>query len=80
MFCVRNIIGQQVKLARYRFKPRMTQEDLAVRLQLGGWNISRSGVAKIEIGLRQVTDIEVVKLAGALNVSAAWLLGEGEES
>lgn len=66
---------------------RLGQESLplldgllvAVRLQLGGWGISRSGVAKIEIGLRQVTDIEVVKLAGALNVSAAWLLGEGEE-
>jgi transcriptional regulator with XRE-family HTH domain len=76
MFPVRNIIGKQVKMARHRFKPRMTQAALAVRLQLDDWDIDRSGVAKIELGLRQVTDIEVMKLAKALNVSASWLLGE----
>lgn len=75
---MKNIIGKRVKLARTRFTPRMTQQQLAVRLQLDNWDIDRSGVAKIEMGLRQVTDIELVKLAAALNVSAAWLLGESE--
>jgi hypothetical protein len=55
---------------------RMTQVALATRLQLDDWDIARSGVAKIEIGLRQVTDIEAEKLAKALDVSIAWLFGE----
>jgi hypothetical protein len=32
-------------------------------------------VAKIELGLRQVTDIEVTLLADALGVDVAWLFG-----
>lgn len=57
----------------------MTQEALALRLQLDDWDISRSGIGKIEIGLRQVTDTEVVKLAKALDVSVAWLFGKSED-
>ena len=74
MFCMRNIVGPRVKLARHQFSPRMTQAALALRLQLDGWDISRTGVAKIELGIRQVTDIQVVQLARALSVSASWLL------
>jgi transcriptional regulator with XRE-family HTH domain len=76
MFYMQNIVGPQVKVARLRLKPRMTQETLAANLQLDGWNISRSGIAKIELGLRQVTDIETMRLAKALGVSPSWLLGE----
>ncbi|HMN14724.1 MAG TPA: helix-turn-helix transcriptional regulator [Bellilinea sp.] len=75
---MKNIIGQRVKSARARFTPRMTQQQLAARLQLDNWDIDRSGIAKIEMGLRRVTDIELVRLAAALEVSAAWLLGETE--
>ena len=77
MFHVRNnIVGKRVKLARLQCSPRMTQQALAVRLQLDGWDISRSGVAKIELGLRRVTDKEVVRLAKALSVPVAWLFEE----
>lgn len=76
MFPMRNIVGTRVREARYLSEKKITQADLAVRLQLQGWEIDRVGVAKIEIGLRQVTDIEVKKLAKALNVSVAWLLGD----
>ena len=76
MFSMRNIIGERVQEARYKQPGKITQADLAAKLQLAGWNIDRSGVAKIENGFRQVTDIEIIKLAKALNVSAAWLLGE----
>jgi len=78
MFCVRNIVGSRVKLARSMVQPRLTQAALAAKLQLDNWDIDRAGVAKIEIGLRQVTDIEVWKLAQALNVTVAWLFGEDE--
>ena len=54
----------------------MTQEELAAALQLLDWDISRGGVAKIESGFRQVTDIELKKLTRALKVSISWLLEE----
>lgn len=76
MYYMRNMVGKQVKQARAQFKPRMTQADLAAKLQLDHWDIDRAGVAKIETGIRQVTDIELVKLAKALNVSTSWLLEE----
>jgi len=73
---MRNIVGKRVKLARQHHQPNITQAELAARLQLLEWQIDRGGVAKIEVGIRQVTDIEVVKLAKALRVSTGWLLGE----
>ena len=76
MFRMKNIVGSRVKLARQQFNPPMTQDALAVKLQIDDWDIGRSGVAKIEIGIRQVTDIEVIRLARVLEVSASWLLGE----
>jgi len=36
--------------------------------------VDRAGVAKIEVGIRQVTDVEVVMLAKVLGVSIAWLM------
>ena len=64
-----------MKEARHRNSPRrVTQEDLAARLEVRGMNIDRGGVAKIENGHRRVLDAEVVLLAEALNVSVSWLL------
>jgi transcriptional regulator with XRE-family HTH domain len=73
-----NLIGQQIKLARQLHKPRLTQSELATRLQLDGCDINRNSVAKIEMGLRQVTDVEVFKLAKVLNVSIEWLFSGKE--
>jgi transcriptional regulator with XRE-family HTH domain len=75
---MRNIVGVRVKEARLLGEKKITQADLAARLQLAGWEIDRVGIAKIEGGLRQVTDIEVKKLAKVLDVSAAWLLGDAD--
>lgn len=69
-----NIVGARVKEARYQHSPRITQEDLAARLEVRGMNIDRGGVAKIENGHRRVLDSEVVLLAEALNVTVSWLL------
>jgi transcriptional regulator with XRE-family HTH domain len=73
---MRNIVGPNVKIARHKFSPRLTQAELAIKLQLDGWHINRSGVAKIEMGYHQVTDIQLLKLADALNVNILWLLGK----
>lgn len=80
MFLMRNnAIGHRVKQARLTRKPRMTQLELATRLQLQGCDISRSGVAKIELGIRQVTDLELLKIADVLEVPAQWLLEAANE-
>ena len=67
-------MGKRVQEARLKFKPPLSQEELAARLQLDGWKISRGTLSKIEAGIRQVTDFEVMILARTLKVSPEWLL------
>ena len=71
-----NLVGPRVREARRRHRPKLTQAALAARMQVAGFNLDRAAISKIEIGYREVTDRELVALAAALNVSAAWLLGE----
>jgi ribosome-binding protein aMBF1 (putative translation factor) len=71
---MKNIVGKRVQEARQKFKPPLSQEALAVRLELDGWKISRGTLSKIEAGIRQVTDIEIMVLARTLKVSPEWLL------
>ena len=61
-----NIVGPTVK--QIREKQRLTQEALAARYNLLGWDISRSTLAKIEVQLRRVKDTEAAMLARALKV------------
>ncbi len=70
----KNLVGDRVRQARKESEPQVTQGDLAARLQVLGVSVDQSGISKIETGERPVSDIEVVALADALNVSAAWLL------
>ena len=70
------MVGARVRQARKLATPRVSQVDLAARLQLMGLKIDQSAVSKIEQGYRPVLDLEVVALAKALKVSASWLLGE----
>lgn len=72
---VKNIVGKNIKKIRLVANPPLTQADLVARLQLNGWKISRGTLAKIEAGVRQVTDIELMKLSTALGLSAEVLLG-----
>ena len=54
---------------------RLTQSDLAARLQIEGIIIERDSISRIEIGTRFVADYEIRVLAKILNVSVNWLLG-----
>lgn len=72
----RNVVGPRVRQARKLATPHVSQVDLAARLQLLGLKVDQSGVSKIEQRRRPVLDLEVVALAKALGISAAWLLGE----
>ncbi len=48
-------------------------------MQIHGLRFERVTISKIEIGYREVTDVEVAAIAKALDVSIAWLFGEGED-
>ena len=59
-------IGQNIKKARE--KSNMTQDQLAARLQLRGCDITRSSVAKIEVGQRHLYPDEIVLIKEILNI------------
>ena len=69
----KNICGQRVKEARKTLK--LSQEELAARLQVEGVNIERDSVSRIEIGTRFVADYELLILCKILNVTPAYLVG-----
>ena len=69
----KNICGERVHEARRRLK--ITQSDLAARLQINGIIIERDSISRIEIGTRFVADYELRVLAKVLDTSVDWLLG-----
>ena len=69
----KNICGERVKEARKKLK--LSQENLAARLQVEGVNIERDSVSRIEIGTRFVADYELAALCKILNVTPEYLLG-----
>ncbi len=73
----KNIIGSRVRQARK--ESRMTQMELAARLQLFGITIDRSGIAKLESGRRPASDIEVAAIARVLKVTIPWLFEESND-
>lgn len=56
-----------------------SQNDLAIRLQLAGINMTQKIISRIETGHRVVPDYEIQYLAEALGVSVMYLLGLEEE-
>lgn len=69
----KNVCGDRVHEARCRL--RLTQSDLAARLQLNGIIMERDSVSRIEIGTRFVADYELRELSKILGVTVNWLLG-----
>lgn len=67
----RNSIGGCV--ARLRQEKRLTRDELAARAQVKGWDISAYVIRRIESGEREVTDIELRRLAKTLGVPVADL-------
>lgn len=72
----KNVCGDRVRDARQ--KQRITQEDLAAKLQIAGVIMERDSVSRIEIGTRFVTDYELMVLSKVLDVSMQWLVGIDE--
>lgn len=60
-------IGSNIRMLRE--KCGMTQELLATKLQLAGVDMTRSALAKIEVGQRHLYPDEILCIKTVLNVS-----------
>lgn len=69
----KNISGDRIREARQ--KKRLSQSDLAAKMQVEGVVIERDSISRIEIGTRFVPDYELPIFARILDVSVDWLLG-----
>ena len=74
----KNISGDRIHQARTTM--RLSQADLAARMQVNGVTIEREAISKIETGDRFVTDYELMVFAKVLNVSMEWLIGQDQKS
>ena len=70
----KNISGERIQASRRKMK--LTQGELAARLQVEGINIERDSISRIEIGTRFVADYELLVISKILGVSLAYLLGD----
>jgi transcriptional regulator with XRE-family HTH domain len=66
-----NVVGPQIR--RLRVRAGMTQDFLAAKCGVAGWDISRATLSKIEAGVRCVTDAELFLVARVLKVDPAAL-------
>ncbi len=67
-FMIRNKekeIGNNIR--KLREKSGMTQEMLSAKLQLAGCDITRSAIAKIEVGQRHLYPDEIILIKEILN-------------
>ncbi len=60
-------VGENIR--KIRESQKITQEKLATKLQLCGCDITRSAIAKIEVGQRHLYPDEIVLIKKILNVS-----------
>lgn len=60
-------VGANIR--KLREQRRVTQEELAAKLQINGCDITRSAVAKIEVGQRHLYPDEIILIKTILNVS-----------
>ena len=61
------IVG--IKIRELREKSGLTQEQLSAKLQVNGCDITRSAIAKIEVGQRHLYPDEIMLMKDILKVS-----------
>ncbi len=64
---IEKAVGNNVRLLRE--KAGLTQEQLSARLQVHGCDITRSAVAKIEVGQRHLYPDEIILIKELLRAS-----------
>ena len=69
-----NICGHNVR--KLREEKKMSQDQLAAKLQTEGLGVNQNSISRIETGKRIVADYELKALAHVLGVSLETLLTE----
>lgn len=64
---IETAVGNNIRILRERKK--FTQEILAAKLQVNGCDITRSAVAKIEVGQRHIYPDEIILIKQILGVT-----------
>ena len=67
-----NVCGK--KIAQYRMNMKISQRELADRMQLVGIDIDKNAIQRIECGKRFVTDIEIIAFTKVFDISFDELL------
>ncbi len=67
-----NLCGKNI--AELRKKLKISQRELADRMQLSGIDIDKNAIQRIECGKRFVTDIEIVGFAKVFKVEFSEIL------
>ena len=67
-----NICGKRI--AHFRMDMKISQKQLADKLQLVGLDVDKNAIQRIESGKRFITDIEIVAFAKVFGVSFEELL------
>ena len=67
-------IGNNIR--KLREKAGLTQEQVAAKLQINGCDITRSAVAKIEVGQRHLYPDEIILLRKILSASYEEIYGD----
>lgn len=69
-----NVCGKNISF--YRNQMKISQRNLAEKLQLVGLDIDKNAIQRIECGKRFVTDIEIIGFAKVFNINFEDLLKE----
>jgi len=67
-----NVCGKNI--AKYRMELKISQRELAKRMQLVGIDIDKNAIQRIECGKRFVTDIEIIAFTKVFQVPFEKLL------
>ncbi len=67
-----NICGHNVR--KYREQKKLSQDQLAAKLQTEGLGVNQNSISRVETGKRIVADFELQALSKVLNVSIDSLL------
>jgi len=67
-----NVCGKNI--AKFRIALKISQRELADKMQLVGIDLDKNAIQRIECGKRFVTDIELVALSKVLDISFDDLL------
>lgn len=68
-----NIVGKKIKEARVA--KNLSQEELAIKLQLKNIIVGQKVISRIEKGERFVADYELLGISEILKVDLYWLFG-----